>query len=184
MDTRGQIVRLNVLQAHVNELRQGVTVTDIGPQAQKQLRELLHLSETACQAVAQQKLLGCLGFSDMHMRFETVHRAHLNTFRWIYDTDSSHENGSDSHSSDRDESSEDSDSPYVNDENDVMATRVRWLNWLTSGNGIFHIAGKLGSGKSTLMRFLCDEPQTEIALQRWAGMTWPNKSGFRGLNFH
>jgi ABC-type molybdenum transport system ATPase subunit/photorepair protein PhrA len=45
-------------------------------------------------------------------------------------------------------------------------------NWLSSGNGIFHIAGKLGSGKSTLMKFLCDHQKTKTELQKWAGMSY------------
>jgi hypothetical protein len=55
-------------------------------------------------------------------------------------------------------------------EDDAPVQREKWTNWLSSGNGIFHIAGKLGSGKSTLMKFLCNHPQTKVALQYWAGM--------------
>lgn len=41
--------------------------------------------------------------------------------------------------------------------------------WLSSGNGIFHISGKLGSGKSTLMKFLCDHELAKTKLEEWAG---------------
>jgi len=57
----------------------------------------------------------------------------------------------------------------------VIVTFVRlggsFLRWLSSGDGIFHIAGKLGSGKSTLMKFLCEHPCTIWQLQKWAGMS-------------
>ncbi|CAI4215998.1 unnamed protein product [Parascedosporium putredinis] len=43
-------------------------------------------------------------------------------------------------------------------------------NWLTCGTGVFHISGKMGSGKSTLMKFLCDHPQTKTKLEKWAGI--------------
>jgi Cdc6-like AAA superfamily ATPase len=42
-------------------------------------------------------------------------------------------------------------------------------NWLENGDDIFHISGKPGSGKSTLMKFLCRHRQTESSLKRWAG---------------
>jgi hypothetical protein len=203
-------VRLDVLQSHVKQLRRGVTVTEIGKVAQQQLRELLNLSEAACQAVVQQSILESLAFSDMYGRFEEVEKAHFNTFRWLYDDKTSSENddsvlGSlypydsddgqalreDSstghqprHEDDVDTSPQESRSneeedlvserqPQKNNkvgEDDAHAQREKWTNWLSSGNGIFHIAGKLGSGKSTLMKLLCNHPQTRVALQKWAGM--------------
>ena len=42
-------------------------------------------------------------------------------------------------------------------------------DWLTSGEGIFHISGKPGSGKSTLMKYIWISDQTRRALQGWAG---------------
>lgn len=56
------------------------------------------------------------------------------------------------------------------------SVREPFLRWLSSGNGIFHISGKLGSGKSTLMKFLCDHERTTVELQKWAGM-------YSALNF-
>lgn len=48
-------------------------------------------------------------------------------------------------------------------------TRLKFLNWLNSGSGVFHISGKLGSGKSTLVKFLSEEARTKEELQKWAG---------------
>ncbi|KAM7201224.1 hypothetical protein V8F20_004970, partial [Naviculisporaceae sp. PSN 640] len=42
-------------------------------------------------------------------------------------------------------------------------------SWLISGDGIFHVLGKPGSGKSTLMKFICDDPRTMECLRAWAG---------------
>ena len=42
------------------------------------------------------------------------------------------------------------------------------MDWLTSGSGIFHISGKLGSGKSTLMKFLCESSRLSELLSHWA----------------
>ncbi|KAK3995265.1 hypothetical protein QBC44DRAFT_234235 [Cladorrhinum sp. PSN332] len=47
--------------------------------------------------------------------------------------------------------------------------RSRFLEWLQTGEGIYWISGKPGSGKSTLMKFLGDSPEVQTALQHWAG---------------
>lgn len=44
-----------------------------------------------------------------------------------------------------------------------------FTRWLSSGQGVFHVSGKLSSGKSTLMKFLSQHPRTKEELQRWAG---------------
>ncbi|KAF4997738.1 hypothetical protein FDECE_11995, partial [Fusarium decemcellulare] len=41
--------------------------------------------------------------------------------------------------------------------------------WLKSGSGIFWLSGKAGSGKSTLMKYLCNHKDTRSQLSRWAG---------------
>lgn len=46
--------------------------------------------------------------------------------------------------------------------------RQAFLSWLHSGDGVFHIFGTAGSGKSTLMKFLAREEETHQNLQRWA----------------
>jgi len=48
-------------------------------------------------------------------------------------------------------------------------TRQLFRNWLTSGNGIFYVSGKAGSGKSTLMKFLTNDTRTKEELESWAG---------------
>ncbi|KUL88478.1 hypothetical protein ZTR_05452 [Talaromyces verruculosus] len=52
-----------------------------------------------------------------------------------------------------------------------MKQQVRqpFLAWLSSGDGIYHISGKAGSGKSTLVKFLCQNPRLNRELERWAG---------------
>lgn len=48
-------------------------------------------------------------------------------------------------------------------------TRLKFLSWLNSGSGLFYISGKVGSGKSTLMKFLSKESRTKQELEKWAG---------------
>lgn len=40
--------------------------------------------------------------------------------------------------------------------------------WLRSGEGVYWIEGKAGSGKSTLMKFLQQDPRTRSLLEEWA----------------
>lgn len=88
----------------------------------------------------------------MHSRFDAVDTAHYKTFEWIFE-----------------------DTPRTEANERDLSDRESFIQWLSSGKGIFHVSGKLGSGKSTLMKFLCDDHRTEAELQKWAGMRYaPN----------
>lgn len=50
----------------------------------------------------------------------------------------------------------------------LSGTTTTLPNWLRSGNGLYWIEGKAGSGKSTLMKFLQHAPETTALLQEWA----------------
>ncbi|OAL53816.1 hypothetical protein IQ07DRAFT_677244 [Pyrenochaeta sp. DS3sAY3a] len=50
-----------------------------------------------------------------------------------------------------------------------LAAGRLFIDWLALGAGFFHILGKLGSGKSTLMKFLFKHPRTKEELFTWAG---------------
>jgi hypothetical protein len=50
-----------------------------------------------------------------------------------------------------------------------LTARVNFTRWLKEGGGVFHISGKAGSGKSTLMKFLCAHEHTKEGLEIWAG---------------
>jgi hypothetical protein len=51
----------------------------------------------------------------------------------------------------------------------MFGSNVRLGEWLRSGDKIYWIGGKAGSGKFTLMKFLCDHPHTKQELCEWAG---------------
>ncbi|KAI0386886.1 hypothetical protein F5Y04DRAFT_288693 [Hypomontagnella monticulosa] len=44
-------------------------------------------------------------------------------------------------------------------------------DWLAYGTGIYWITGKAGSGKSTLMKMLCQDMRTTALLESWSGST-------------
>lgn len=43
-----------------------------------------------------------------------------------------------------------------------------FVKWLREGSGVYHVVGKPGSGKSTLMKFLVNEPSVRNHLETWA----------------
>ena len=76
----------------------------------------------------------------MRAREEGIDEAHKHTFEWIFD-----EPG-----------------------NEVRPWH-HFVDWLQEGPGTYWISGKAGSGKSTVMNFVCHDPRTEAALKIWSG---------------
>jgi len=66
------------------------------------------------------------------------------TFRWLFD-----------------ESQE-----LLRQEKDLQ---ISFKDWLRHGSGVFHVSGKPGAGKSTLMKFIAEHEELEHLLQEWAG---------------
>ncbi|KAK4210400.1 hypothetical protein QBC37DRAFT_403470 [Rhypophila decipiens] len=78
------------------------------------------------------------------MRMEEVHEAADETFGWILEV------AADTSLGDSDE--------------------INFAKWLKNGLGVFHVTGKPGSGKSTLMKYIVDDPRTSGLLAHWAGV--------------
>ena len=170
----------------MEHLRRGVAVESLTPAAQAQLQLLLGMPEHVSEVIAQHRILESLAFEGMYGRYETVDYAHLETLRWIFNDGSHVEKDEDgyegegeddvdtevNYEDDTDTDPRDEDGDESEDEpEDKTKTFAResLLDWMSSGTGIFHISGKLGSGKSTLMKYLCDHDQTQFLLERWAG---------------
>ena len=86
------------------------------------------------------RLLETLWFDEILSREGTIAAAHRETFEWIFDKSG-------------------------------KAVRP-WDNfnaWLENDEGTYWISGKAGSGKSTLMSFLCQDKRTREALTTWSG---------------
>jgi hypothetical protein len=84
----------------------------------------------------QQSVLSRLHFSEMKDRENLIVEAHQETFQWIFT------------------SPEAGDTPWPS-----------FTNWLMNGAGLYWITGKAGSGKSTLMKYIYNDPRTLEMLQ-------------------
>jgi hypothetical protein len=89
-------------------------------------------------------VLSKLSYREIADRAERIPEAYAKTFEWIF-SDPPNNPHQDSWSSFRD--------------------------WLTRDSSIYWITGKAGSGKSTLMKMLCQDHRTSGLLREWSGST-------------
>lgn len=116
-------------------------------------------------------ILKALRPSVLDAREDVIKHNHPRTFGWILNLHDDGESCRDSGSDDGRGSSRDSDSDgggiWTTPIDDRMPD-VGFVKWLTEGCGVYHVAGKPGSGKSTLMKFLANEPVVRSHLEKWA----------------
>ncbi|RYP65088.1 hypothetical protein DL771_008469 [Monosporascus sp. 5C6A] len=99
----------------------------------------LQLAEKGAQYSAEQIVLEKFRFNAIDDRYEGIPSAHRNTFSWIF-------------------------APQT----DSTAPLPSFAQWLTSADDLYWISGKPGSGKSTLIKYLCTHEETKRKLQDWA----------------
>ncbi|ROV99426.1 hypothetical protein VMCG_06407 [Cytospora schulzeri] len=109
------------------------------PEIQSIAQSFANLEIIERVVLQDQMVLRSLAFEQHEQRHNSIPKAHQQTLSWIFDP-----------------ANHDSEGTHL-------------LAWLRSGRGIFWVSGKPGSGKSTLMKFLADNPQTQIELSAWAG---------------
>jgi hypothetical protein len=168
--------KIQHLHGQVEHLRRGVSIESLTPAARDQLHSLFSMSEHACDLIVQHRILESLAFEGMYGRYEIVDNAHFKTLRWIFN-----DSLDDDQFAEKDEQEDEPDAEKKADRDEKVeneekredeakaSARNLLLNWMSSAAGIFHISGKLGSGKSTLMKFLCDHDRTKFLLKEWAG---------------
>jgi hypothetical protein len=88
-----------------------------------------------------------LRFERIENRFDDVKKEHAKTFEWIFENQL--------------------ESDRVEDPSPVPHNNTPFTEWLRTGRGVFHVQGKAGSGKSTLMKFICRDPRTKQSLELW-----------------
>jgi hypothetical protein len=85
-------------------------------------------------------ILQHLGFPSRYDRYENVTEAHVKTFNWIFEESTSKERA-----------------------------WSGFTEWLKGEDSIYWIHGKAGSGKSTLMKYICEDSRTPKLLAQWGG---------------
>jgi hypothetical protein len=86
----------------------------------------------------EESILASLQYSDMANRQGMISAPNHSTYDWIFRTA------------------------------DSALPLVTYISWLETGDGVFWVTGKAGSGKSTLMKHICNDPRTRAALEKWA----------------
>ncbi|KAH8593568.1 hypothetical protein B0O99DRAFT_688404 [Bisporella sp. PMI_857] len=188
--------KLEYLHNQIEHLLRGIPIKCLTAGAQAQLKSLMGMPENTREVILQHRILEILAFEGMYGRYETVDDAHRKTLGWVFNDDlcdaqseveesvssleynvpdgqPEDESKSDASPEDNvlDSQSEDKSESKATLKDKVKASaRESLLYWLSSGTGIFHISGKLGSGKSTLMKYLCDHNRTKLLLGEWAGL--------------
>jgi hypothetical protein len=115
---------------------------------------LAQLRDLTARVPAENQVLARLYFPSLYYREDAVAPSEARTFQWLVDNIYEREGVYKS-----------SWELWESKGN----TRATFLKWLNSRDGIFHVSGKAGSGKSTLIKLLCDSPHVHDELQRWAG---------------
>ncbi|KAF4446401.1 Vegetative incompatibility HET-E-1 [Fusarium albosuccineum] len=102
------------------------------------------LDQATALANSSHAFIKSLHFSKIDARWGEIPTAHAKTFGWVFRDDARGGN---------------------------MSKPIGFTQWLRNGNGIYWIRGKPGSGKSTLMKFICNTGlvKTKACLRAWAG---------------
>lgn len=147
----------------------------VGSKFLDQIRSIVQVSEEKALEAKQKLLLDALRHQGMEDRFYYVEPAHADTFKWLLQSKPIRD----------DSSSKDQDPEKDNPELYTLDPHRKWLlkyarndvrqeighrftNWLRNESGIFHISGKPGAGKSTLMKFLYNNELTRQYLNDWS----------------
>jgi hypothetical protein len=139
---------------------------------------LLEFQTVTTSISRENKILERLAFTSMYSRENNIENAESGTFAWMVDEESQPADDRSDPCLESEESEEKHDEGrekrrYEEEKKKQEAlrrcTREKFLTWLDSGRHIFHISGKAGSGKSTLMKFLSKSSRVKKGLESWAG---------------
>ena len=106
--------------------------------------EMRKCATSAISLTREQQILQTFRFDTMEAREANISQAHSATFDWILQPESMVEHS------------------HID---------VQFTNWLRHSDGIYWIAGKPGSGKSTLMKYIYNDTRTRTYLDFWAAGT-------------
>lgn len=119
-----------------------------------------------------ERLLQSLKYPGFNERRNEVREAHTNTFQWVFAGDGEESAGSDSEPDSEPDSESELESELESEpESQPEINVAKWdsfSNWLKSTDTVYWISGKPGSGKSTLVKYILADPQTQQCLDIWA----------------
>lgn len=169
--------KLDKIERNVVQLREFISTAPSTSEAKPMLMTLLSEEEKVFTTIAQDRILNSLSYEDMNRRSNMVVETHSNTYEWILEEDDVPEQPSPDDAQNS-EVENDAKQPRRIEDIEKVRARDKLRTWLESGSSrdVFHLSGKLGSGKSTLMKHIRASPRTEEKLQKWAG-----KLAFCGL---
>ncbi|KAF6831911.1 hypothetical protein CMUS01_07149 [Colletotrichum musicola] len=154
MGASSLIERLTALQDNlINPVETPVSdkLLRIAGEARISINNLLSAS---ARLTPEMVILKKLYFDSIYSREDNIENADSNTFRWMIEEEPGDSEGETQDSLDKTRRKE---------------AREQFQGWLSGRSGIFHISGKAGSGKSTLMKLLFTDAQSRVELRRWAG---------------
>ncbi|KAH7140358.1 hypothetical protein B0J13DRAFT_63435 [Dactylonectria estremocensis] len=158
-----QAEQLKFLACHIEALNNSINATNIGPDLAKDIASLRSCSQAALDTVIQGTILAALVQDMVNVREDRISEAYESTFGWLLDESVESEEMM------REQNGDgifDLIDARENDRNRLKA-RDSFVSWLTQGSGIFHISGKPGAGKSTLMKYISSHPRTREYLEAW-----------------
>lgn len=103
--------------------------------------EIAVIAQKLIRSLSQKRVLNRLWFRSIDDRKANINERHSQTLNWALDP---------------------------------LETTQKWDNlaqWLRIGTGLYWLAGKAGSGKSTLMKYLSNHPRTTTLLKEWAAQS-------------
>ncbi|KAK1958564.1 hypothetical protein LY78DRAFT_697091 [Colletotrichum sublineola] len=108
-------------------------------------------------------------FPAMFQREDTVKQADESTFKWFVEglPESTGDSGSESGEPVQSAGNGHSNELHANAQRAEASSR--FTSWVRYESGVFHISGKAGSGKSTLMKHIMSTGRTHDLLKEWAG---------------
>lgn len=165
-----QLERADKRQAGLFDQLQEISKTILSqgsnPVLLQNLKTLVQVSSEARAAAIQDWILRGLQRTAVNPRLNSISDAEETTFEWFLDPADEEQEGSGGTLGSEDLGTEESYLKRRVKQNREIAAMFQ--DWLESGSRVFHLVGKPGSGKSTLMKFVTDHPKTHMLLEKWA----------------
>lgn len=184
---REQTLELIQSQAHGTHNVSLSAVSSSQSEIFQQIRgSLLEISARMATVSAEKQISDLFWFPGLRFRVSSINDAHQGTYRWLLhgpDTDirvsrnilaapSAFEYPNTERSWGADENFErHSTNPFYSSHEEYLQRQIwreQFREWLQEKHGLFYISGKPGSGKSTLVKYISQDPLTQELLKAWA----------------